>query len=124
MAQAICDDFAVKLFDVLTGFKYIGEKIQQFEEMGEYSFLFGFEESFGYLSGTQVRDKDGVNASLLIAEAACVCMDEGITLYDRLQQLYARYGYFCERVQSKTLPGKDGLKDMQDIMERLRRQPP
>lgn len=124
MAQAICDDFAVKLFDVLTGFKYIGEKIQQFEETGEYSFLFGFEESFGYLSGTQVRDKDGVNASLLIAEAACVCMDEGITLYDRLQQLYERYGYYSERVQSKTLPGKDGLKDMQDIMARLRSRPP
>ncbi len=124
MAQDICDDFAVKLFDVLTGFKYIGEKIQQFEETGEYSFLFGFEESFGYLSGTQVRDKDGVNASLLIAEAACVCMDEGITLNDRLQQLYERYGYYCERVQSTTLPGKDGLKDMQEIMARLRRQPP
>lgn len=124
MAQAICDDFGVRLFDVLTGFKYIGEKIQRFEETGEHSFLFGFEESFGYLSGTQVRDKDGVNASLLIAEAACVCMDEGITLYDRLQQLYGRYGYYCERVQSKTLPGKDGLRDMQNIMARLRRQPP
>ena len=70
MARSICEGYGVTLFDTLTGFKYIGEKIQQFEESGEYSFLFGFEESFGYLSGTSVRDKDGVNASLLIAEAA------------------------------------------------------
>ncbi|MHC1787347.1 MAG: phospho-sugar mutase [Christensenellales bacterium] len=124
MAAAICRDYGVRLFDVLTGFKFIGEKIAAFEASGEYSFLFGFEESFGYLSGTQVRDKDAVNASLLIAEAACVCMAEGITLYDRLQQLYDQYGCYCERVHSKTLPGKDGLRDMQALMGRLRQAPP
>lgn len=124
LARAVCADYGVTLFDVLTGFKFIGEKIQQFEETQSHTFLFGFEESFGYLSGTQVRDKDGVNASLLIAEAACACMDEGITLYDRLQGIFKTYGYYSERVVSKTLPGKDGLQDMRDIMARLRENPP
>lgn len=124
MSVPVCRHYGVALYEVLTGFKFIGEKIQQFEETGEHTFLFGFEESFGYLSGTQVRDKDAVNASLLIAEAACVCMAEGITLYDRLQQLYKQFGYYSERVISKTLPGKDGLQDMQRIMARLREAPP
>ncbi|NLB38099.1 MAG: phospho-sugar mutase, partial [Clostridiales bacterium] len=124
LARTVCADYGVTMFDVLTGFKFIGEKIQQFEETGSHTFLFGFEESFGYLSSTQVRDKDGVNASLLIAEAACVCMAEGITLYDRLQDIFKKYGYYSETVVSKTLPGKDGLKDMRDIMARLRDNPP
>lgn len=124
MAKPICAAYGVQLFDVLTGFKFIGEMIQQFEQTGSHSFLFGFEESYGYLSGTKVRDKDGVNASLLIAEAACVCMAEGITLYERLQQLYARFGYYHEAVISKTLPGKDGLENMRAIMKRLRENPP
>ena len=124
MARPLCAAYGADLFDVLTGFKFVGEKIQQFEETGSHQFMFGFEESFGYLSGTQVRDKDAVNASLLIAELACVCMAEGITMYDRLQQLYKRFGYYSEKVISKTLPGKDGLKDMQRIMKTLRQNPP
>ena len=124
MAHAIADSFEVACFDMLTGFKFIGEKIQQFEETGAYTFLFGFEESYGFLSGTQVRDKDGVNASLLLCEAACVCMKEGITLYDRLQQLYARYGAYSDRVTSRTLPGKDGVGRMRAIMHALRENPP
>ncbi len=124
MARAIAADYGVTCFDTLTGFKFIGEKIQQFEETGEYSFLFGFEESYGFLSGTQVRDKDGVNASLLLCEAACVCMHEGITLYDRLQSLYARYGAYSDRVTSRTLPGKDGLNRMKQMMQALRQNPP
>lgn len=124
MARPLCAQYGVALYDTLTGFKFIGELMQQFEETGEHSFLFGFEESFGYLSGTQVRDKDAVNASLLIAEAACVCQAEGITLYDRLQELYQRYGYYFEQVVSKTLPGKDGLEDMRRIMKTLRESPP
>ncbi len=123
MARAICDRYGVALFDTLTGFKYIGEKIQQFEESGEYSFLFGFEESYGYLSGTSVRDKDGVNASLLIAEAACVCMAEGITLYERLQQLYREFGYYDDDILSITLPGKEGLENMRALMKQLREEP-
>ena len=124
LARAICQDYGVEMIEVLTGFKFIGEKIQQFEETGEHTFLFGFEESFGYLSGTQVRDKDGVNASLLLCEAACACMERGETLYDALQALYRKYGYFKERGVSVTLPGKDGVVKMQGIMERLRQNPP
>lgn len=124
LARAICDHYGVKLFDVLTGFKFIGEKIQQFEETGDYTFLFGFEESYGYLSGTAVRDKDGVNASLLLCEATCACMERGETLYDALQRLYQQYGYFKETGLSVTLPGKDGVKKMQAIMATLRQNPP
>lgn len=124
LARAICQDYGVEMVEVLTGFKFIGEKIQQFEETGDHTFLFGFEESFGYLSGTKVRDKDGVNASLLLCEAACACMERGETLYDALQALYRKYGYFKERGVSVTLPGKDGVVQMQGIMERLRKNPP
>ncbi len=124
MAKPLCQAYGVALYDTLTGFKFIGELIERFEQTGEHTFLFGFEESFGYLSGTQVRDKDAVNASLLIVEAACACQQEGITLYDRLQDLYKRYGYYVEQVVSKTLPGKDGLEDMRRIMKTLRETPP
>jgi phosphoglucomutase len=124
LARAICMDFGVSIFDTLTGFKFIGELIQQFEDTGSHTFLFGFEESYGYLSSTFVRDKDGVNASLLLAEAAVACKAEGITLYDRVQDIFKRYGYYVEKVVSKTLPGKDGLEKMQKIMAGLRTNPP
>lgn len=124
LARAISHDFGVEMFDTLTGFKFIGELIQQFEDSGSHTFLFGFEESYGYLSSTFVRDKDGVNASLLLAEAAAACKAEGITLYDRVQDIFKRYGYYVEKVVSKTLPGKDGLEKMQKIMDRLRSNPP
>ena len=124
LARAISHDFDVEMFDTLTGFKFIGELIQQFEDTGSHTFLFGFEESYGYLSSTFVRDKDGVNASLLLAEAAAACKAEEITLYDRMQEIFKRYGYYVENVVSKTLPGKDGLEKMQKIMDRLRTNPP
>ena len=124
LARAICQDYGVTLYEVLTGFKFIGEKIQQFEETHSHQFLFGFEESFGYLSGTQVRDKDGVNASLLLCEAVCACMDRGETLYDALQALYRKYGYYKEINVSVTLPGKDGVEKIAGIMSRLRQNPP
>ena len=124
MARAICDAYGVKLFDVLTGFKFIGEKIQQFQETGSNTFLFGFEESFGYLSGTQVRDKDGVNASLLLCEAVCAAAERGETLYDTLQKLYQKYGYYKESTVAITLPGKDGLAKIKGIMDDMRLTPP
>ena len=124
MARAIAEDYGCTVFDVLTGFKFIGEKIQQFSETGAHTFVFGFEESFGFLSGTQVRDKDGVNASLLLTESACTAMSEGTTLYDKLQELYKKYGYYTEKVVSVTLPGKDGVQRMKDIMAGLRANPP
>ena len=124
LANRICESFHVRLFETLTGFKFIGEKIQQFMDSGDYTFLFGFEESYGFLSSTFVRDKDGVNASLLISEVACACMAEGITLYDRVQQIFREYGYYVENVVSTTLPGKDGLTRMKEIMAGLRSNPP
>ncbi len=124
LARAICDEYGLPLYDVLTGFKFIGEKIQQFEETGDHTFVFGFEESFGYLSGTQVRDKDGVNASLLLCETTCACMEKGETLYDALQKLYQKYGYCKETGVSVVLPGKDGVEKMKGIMDNLRNNPP
>ncbi|MCR5296960.1 MAG: phospho-sugar mutase [Clostridiales bacterium] len=124
LANKICASYGVDIFETLTGFKFIGEKIQQFMDCGDHTFLFGFEESYGFLSSTFVRDKDGVNASLLISEVACACMAEGITLYDRVQQIFREYGYYIEKVVSTTLPGKDGLTRMKEIMAGLRSNPP
>lgn len=124
LANRICEDYGVAMFETLTGFKFIGEKIQQFQDTGSHTFLFGFEESYGFLSSTFVRDKDGVNASLLIAELAASCKAQGITLYDRLQEIFARYGTFVEKVVSTTLPGKDGVARMQEIMKGLRAEAP
>ena len=124
MARAICKHYGVAMIDVLTGFKFIAEQIQHFEETGEHTFLFGFEESYGYLSGTQVRDKDGVNASMLIAETAAWYKTQGMTLYDALQSLFKKYGYYGEKVTSFALAGKDGLVKMRELMTRLREQPP
>ena len=120
MARAICLKYDTELFDVLTGFKFIAEKIQQFEETGSHTFEFGFEESYGFLSGTDVRDKDGVNAVMLIAEAACFYKKMNMTLVDAIEALYKEYGVFGERTVSITLPGKDGLEKMQSIMRTLR----
>ena len=124
MAKAICADFGVTHIDVLTGFKYIAEQIKLFEETGEHTFLFGFEESFGFLSGTDVRDKDGVNACLLIAEAACWYKQRGMTLLDGLEDLFRQYGFYGDKVVSVVMPGKDGLARMTEIMARLRADPP
>ncbi|MBQ8128761.1 MAG: phospho-sugar mutase [Clostridia bacterium] len=124
LARKIAESFGLVCFDTLTGFKWIANKIQQFEENGDYTFLFGFEESYGFLSSTFVRDKDGVNASLLIAEAAAWAKSQGKTLYDILQEIYKTYGYYVEKVVSVTLPGKDGLAKMQEIMKSLRANPP
>ncbi|MBR6030020.1 MAG: phospho-sugar mutase [Clostridia bacterium] len=124
LANRIAESFGVTMFETLTGFKFIGEKIQQFQDTGSHTFLFGFEESYGFLSSTFVRDKDGVNASLLVTEAAAACEEEGITLYDRMQEIFKQYGYYVEKVVSKTLPGKDGLSRMKEIMTSLRDNPP
>ena len=115
MARAICLKYDTELFDVLTGFKFIAEKIQQFEETGSNTFEFGFEESYGFLSGT-----DGVNAVMLIAEAACYYKKMDMTLVDAIEELYKEFGTFGERTVSIVLPGKDGLEKMQTIMQTLR----
>ncbi len=89
MANKICADNNIKLFETLTGFKYIGEKIKEFEATGEYTYLFGFEESNGYLAGTYARDKDAVVASMLIAEMACWYKAQGKNLYEAMQEKFA-----------------------------------
>ncbi|MCE5344281.1 MAG: phospho-sugar mutase [Eubacteriales bacterium] len=124
LARPICEAHKVALFDTLTGFKFIGEMIQQFEDEHSHTFLFGFEESYGFLSSTFVRDKDGVNASLLIAEAAAYYKAQGKTLSDVMNEIYQTYGYYLEKVQSTTMPGADGLKLMDEAMERIRSHPP
>ena len=125
MAKAICDSFGVKMIEVLTGFKYIAEQIQLFEDTGSNTFMFGFEESYGFLSGTDVRDKDGVNACLLIAEAACWYKKMyNKTLVDAIDMLYEQYGYYGDKVASFVLPGKDGLEKMKTVMSGLRANPP
>ena len=125
MARAIAEDYGCKLIKVLTGFKYIAEQIHLFETTGCNTFMFGFEESFGYLSGTDVRDKDGVNACMLIAEAASWYKKMyNKTLADAIDMLYEQYGYYGDKVTSFVLPGKDGLEKMQHTMAALRANPP
>ncbi|MBQ3575526.1 MAG: phospho-sugar mutase [Clostridia bacterium] len=125
MAQAIAESFGCKMIEVLTGFKYIAEQIHIFETTGCNTFQFGFEESFGYLSGTDVRDKDGVNACMLIAEAACWYKKNfNKTLVDAIDMLYQQYGYYGDKVASFVCPGKDGLETMQNLMASLRNDPP
>ena len=125
MAAAIAESFGCRMIEVLTGFKYIAEQIHLFETTGCNTFQFGFEESFGFLSGTDVRDKDGVNACMLIAEAAAWYKKEyGKTLVDAIDMLYEQYGYYGDKVTSFVLPGKDGLEKMQVVMKELREHPP
>ncbi len=124
MARTIAADYGCAMIDVLTGFKFIAEQIEKFTTTGEHTFMFGFEESYGFLSGTEVRDKDGVNACMLIAEAAAWYKKQGMTLSEGLDMLYEKYGYYGEKVQSFVLSGKDGLEKMQVIMKTLRENPP
>ena len=121
MLDVIAEDKKVKIFRTLTGFKYIGEKIRQFENKElDGTYLFGFEESIGYLVGTHVRDKDAVVASLLIAEMACYYDSIGSTLYKELNKLYEKYGWYKEETVSVTKTGKSGLEEIGKIMENMR----
>ena len=111
----------LEVMNVLTGFKFIGEKIKSFEENNnEKTYLFGYEESYGYLVGTHARDKDGVVASLLISEMAAYYYSKGMSLYEGLQELYKKYGYFKEETMSLTLAGKEGLEKIADIISYYR----
>ncbi|MDR0929423.1 MAG: phospho-sugar mutase [Oscillospiraceae bacterium] len=124
LADAIAASYGVKMIATLTGFKFIAEQIQHFEETHAHTFLFGFEESYGYLSSTFVRDKDAVNASLLVTELALYLKTRGQTLYDALLALYQKHGWHLDKVASINLPGKDGLARMGEIMQALRDAPP
>ncbi len=124
MIQPICDHYGVKKMEVLTGFKFIGEKIKEFEETGAYHYLFGFEESYGYLAGTYARDKDAVVSAMLLCEMAAYYKKNGMTLYDGLQKLYETYGYYLDGVKAITLKGLDGVERIQKIMTTLRETTP
>ncbi|EHS55275.1 phospho-sugar mutase [Paenibacillus kribbensis] len=116
MGAVIAEHFGATVFNTLTGFKYIGEKMNQFDQTGDYTYLFGYEESYGYLAGNYARDKDAVLAAMLIAEAAAYYSTQGKTLYDVLQELYEQFGYFLEKLESRTLKGKDGVAQIQGKM--------
>ncbi len=125
MVDKIAADYGVEVRRVLTGFKFIGEQIGFLEEKGEESrYIFGFEESYGYLSGGHVRDKDGVNASLLICEMFAHYKAKGLSLLDVLDSLYEKYGYFKESLQSITFEGASGARKMSGLMDSLRQNPP
>ncbi len=124
MADAIAMDYGVDLIEVLTGFKYIGQKILEFEQSGKGSYLFGFEESYGCLIGTHARDKDAIVAVMALCEAAAYYKAKGMTLWDAMVSLYERCGYYKDDIQSITLKGMEGLQKIQEIMETLRKNPP
>lgn len=120
LADRIAKDANVTVFNVLTGFKFIGEKIKEWEKDGKYSFLFGYEESYGYLRGTHARDKDAVVASMLTAEMACYYESKGKGLFARLMELFEKYGYYCEEVDSIAYKGVSAMEEMSAAMESVR----
>ncbi len=123
LATKIAEAYDVEIMNVLTGFKYIGEKMTEFAKTGSHSYVFGFEESYGYLAGTHARDKDGVVATMLIAEMAAYYKTKNMSLYEALLDLYDRYGYFAEKTVSVVMPGKDGMEKMAELMSSLRTSP-
>jgi len=123
MGRAIAKGYGVETIDTLTGFKYIGEKIKEFEQTKEKIYLFGYEESFGYLAGTYARDKDAVVASMLICEMAAYYSQMDMTIYDGLLELYEEYGYYLEELSSFTLKGKEGLERINATIKGLRETP-
>lgn len=125
MIKPIADAYGIKVYDVLTGFKFIGEKIKQFEEgILDNQYVFGFEESYGYLAGTYCRDKDAVVAAMLVTEMAADYKQQGMTLYDGLVHLYETYGCYMENLKTFTFTGMDGIEKMKGIMESFRTNPP
>ena len=124
LADAICASFGVEIREVLTGFRFISEQIALCEEKHEHTFLFGFEESFGFLAGGFSRDKDAICAAMLVAEGCTLFKEQGLTLFDVLQKIYATYGYYKEKTVSYTLEGKAGIEKIQSAMKRLQADPP
>lgn len=120
MARKIADDYNIETLDVLTGFKYIGEKIKEFENTKSNTYLFGFEESYGCLAGTFVRDKDAVIGAMLVCEMVLYYKNKGLSLFDALTELYNKYGYYKETLVSLELQGKEGQEKIQKALEQLR----
>jgi len=124
MADLICEKYGTKLFRTLTGFKFIGEKIYEFERDNSFTFMFGFEESYGYLKGTYCRDKDAVVASMLTAEMAAYYAEQGLNLYEVMNNLYEQYGGYYEELESITFEGIEGANKIKEIMRLFRENTP
>ena len=124
MADVIAKEYDVTLIEVLTGFKFIGEQIKFFEQTGSNNYVFGLEESYGCLAGTHARDKDAVVAVMCLCEVAAWCKKNGKTVWDRMVEMYESYGYFKEDLYTITLKGIDGSKQIAEIMDKLRNNPP
>ncbi len=124
MADAIAKYYGIELVEVLTGFKFIGQKILEFEKTGKGTYLFGMEESYGCLTGTYARDKDAVVASMALCEAAAFYKTKNMTLWDAMIAMYERYGYYKDDVKAITLKGIEGLEKIQEIMNTLREETP
>lgn len=120
MAKALCDDYGVALYETPVGFKFIGEKIKQWEKDGKHTYIFGFEESCGYLRGTHARDKDAVVASMLCAEMVCYYTYIGKTVFKRLQEIYAKYGYVLDLNVSVQYSGLNAMKEMNAVVNGLK----
>ncbi len=123
MARKVAEANGVQCFDTFTGFKFLAEKKNQLEESGSGKVIMSFEESYGYMFGDFVRDKDAVTAALILAEAACYYATQGKTMYDALQDCYAKYGYYREKTINLVMPGLDGMVKMKEIMSKLRQDP-
>ncbi|MDV2686226.1 phospho-sugar mutase [Alkalihalophilus lindianensis] len=124
LGRTIAEHYGITALDTLTGFKFIGEKIGQFEQSGEHTFLFGYEESYGYLIGDFVRDKDAVQACLAAAELAAYYKSRNMSIYEGLLEMYEKYGYYQESLQSLTLKGKAGVEKINSIIASFREEPP
>ena len=124
MTRPITKTYGVKLIEVLTGFKFIGEQIKLFEQSGSNHYVFGLEESYGCLAGTHARDKDAIVAVMCLCEVAAYCKKQGKTLWDMMLDTYEKYGYYKESQYTITLKGIDGSRQIAEIMEKLRQNPP
>jgi len=123
IGRAITESFGLQTFDTLTGFKFIGEKINEFEQSGEYQFQFGYEESYGYLIGDFVRDKDAVQSAVFVAEVAAYYKEQNKSLYDGLNDIFNEYGFYKESLHTITLKGKDGVEQINKIIDAFREEP-
>ncbi len=124
LADSLAKDYGLRLIKVLTGFKYIGEQIKQFEETHENEYVFGLEESYGCLVGTHARDKDAVVAVMCLCEVAAFCKKQGITVWDQMQKIYAEHGFYMEGIHTLTKKGIEGAQEIQNIMEKFRNSAP
>ena len=124
MARKVAEANGVACYDTFTGFKFMAEKKNALEESGQGKVIFSYEESYGYMLGDYVRDKDAVTASMLLTEMAAWYAAQGMTLFDALEKLYEKYGHYAEKTYNLVMPGLDGLKDMAELMKNLRENPP